>query len=129
MIKILFQVVGLIVAVWGVVALWPAFEAIDKIRGAEDEMIKLTSERARPGSSKAAVDKGIAEQEQAIGKKRVEMYVWFGLAAGGIILGLCMALLPPGRKRKVPAGEPAPEPKQQTPEPNPAAAPSPGPEG
>jgi hypothetical protein len=116
--KTLLQVVGVLLAVGGLVAGWMVFEATEDIRKQEQEISNQHLEMANPGARGATKERGkqiIAESEREIQKKKTERIVWGVVAAIAFVGGLCMALLPSG-KRKRPAG-PAPAPSPGAPAP------------
>jgi hypothetical protein len=108
MVMTLLRVVGLLLAIWGVGAIWGRFGAIDEIGKLEQEIYVQKSQIAYGrGFGSRAGEKKIAECEQAIEKKKTERTIWFGAAAVGLVVGLGAALAPSARKRKVSATKPA----------------------
>jgi hypothetical protein len=120
LIKTLMVVVGLLIAVGGVYAAWLGLGAIDNIRGLEQEIYKQTAENAYGRGGGEAGKQKIADSEHKIEEKKVERNIWFGVAVGGLVVGLSiallpLALLPSSRKRKDSAAKLAPAPDQGAP--------------
>jgi hypothetical protein len=113
-VKTLIRVIGLLLAVGGLFAVWLGFEAHDDIRKWENEIIKQESENMSP--RRLPGDEGkqkIVASQQQIEKKTMERNLWFGAAVGALIVGGVLVLLPSSGKRKKPvlqAGTNQPEP-------------------
>jgi hypothetical protein len=114
MITTLLRVVGLLIAVGGLAAGWMGFVAVDEIKGLEGNRDVAITHKGRSGTKEAG-EKKIADAEQAVEKKKTERNLWFGAGAGGLVVGLVLALLPSSGKRKVPAAAPAPAPNPEAP--------------
>jgi hypothetical protein len=115
-IKILLRIVGLLVVVGAVAAVWYGFEKADQARGLEQSIYAQRSLNVRrSGEAKEAGLKKITEFEQGIEAKKTERTIWFGVAAVAFFAGLGLAMLPSSRKRKASVTEPSPAQSQDAP--------------
>jgi hypothetical protein len=123
-IKILLQLVGLLIVVGGVGAVWFGFERIDEARGLEQNITAQRSQNVRRSAeAKEEGLKKIAEFEQGIEAKKMERNLWFGVALVALVAGLGFVLGPSSRKRKTSAVAPTPAPSQIEEAPGPLGSP------
>jgi hypothetical protein len=110
MFKVVLRLFGLLLAVGGVVALWFAFEAIDEIRGQDNNIRTLTAQMEARRISRQRGEEGVAEAEQAIMIKSSQRDRWFATAVAALVLGVGAVCMPSSaRKRKHPPVETAGE--------------------
>jgi hypothetical protein len=107
MVKILLRILGVLLVAAAPLAAWRGFVARDDIRGLENGIDTTRSEMAYRLPKQKGEEK-IAEYRQRIEAKQRDRDLWFELAAGAVVVGICLAFLPSSRKRKVPAAGPVP---------------------
>jgi hypothetical protein len=105
MIRILLAMVGLILAVGALYPVWVAFDAHDKIRGYDNEIVKVQSEMAR---SHKKEDPRIGEFQAKMGEATNERNTWAAAACASLIVGLGLVLIPGSKRRKRSVVESAP---------------------
>jgi hypothetical protein len=110
------RILGVIFALWGVLAVWLGFGASEDIRKLDNTVYGKISERAYRKGNAPEADKVIAESNRDIEGKKVERIIWFSVAGVSLIGGLGLALLTPSARRKARAAGPAPASKQAAPE-------------
>jgi hypothetical protein len=119
MIKILVRVLGVLIAVEAVFLVARGFDAFDEMRKLDATITRTESELVGHRTPQDVGEQKIAEYRQQIAKKQTEGTIWFGAAAGVLLVGIGTALAPsflrPSRKKKVAAAEPAPAQKQEAP--------------
>src|SRR5262249_36739114 len=106
MFKIVLRLCGLLLAAGGVVALWFGFEAMDEIRGLDNEILTAKGQMSGGRMSKEAGEKRIAESQQEIERKTPQRDRWFAAALAAMVVGLAAVWVPSSGKRK--RGQPQP---------------------
>jgi hypothetical protein len=83
------------------------FEAMDTL-GLENDIAAREAEVSRKNISKEKGEQQIAGYRQEIEEKNLRRNIWLAVAAGALVVGVALALLPSSGKRKAAADEPAP---------------------
>jgi hypothetical protein len=106
MLKILLRIVGVLLILAALPAAWLGFEAMDTL-GLEND---ISAREAEIGKriTKERGEEQIAGYRRQIAEKNVQRNIWLPVAAGALVVGVGLALLPSSGKRKVPVAEPAP---------------------
>jgi flagellar basal body-associated protein FliL len=97
--KVLLRLLGVLLVVGALAAGWMGFDAWDQSQKHEMEAYVQQAEKARSKSPEKEEQK-IADAEQTAKAKTTESYILFGAAAVGLIVGICLVLLPSSAKRK-----------------------------
>lgn len=100
MTKVLVRLVGVLLVIGGLAAGWMAFEAQDQVGPLEMEAYVQQAEKAHSNSPETA-EQNIVKAEQDAKAKTTQSYILFGAAAGGLIVGIVLVLLPSVSKPKV----------------------------